>query len=318
MSLGRRFADPDFAHVDAVDVGPGESLTREDVQAVHEALRQVHPNLRRVDADAYFRDSEAEERALRPRFALGDPGRLDPEIRRLVERAQARIAPRFREQGPAVRDALRREFGRMLPTDVSVRLQSRISAHGLEAYETVEPPSPWSPWTLRVALDPGPATAKVKGFHGIAGHILRDYGLGGLYTLTEWRLLLDTARKAGIEQELRQEPIRMGGVTRSMWGAYVEAYARFGRTKQAEYLDQELVGRLAETWAQGTNYGAHVNTLLERIARFLEAVRNALRGLGFQTADDVFERVVSGEIARRAEGGRREPTFDSPSRGLPP
>ena len=74
-----------------------------------------------------------------------------------------------------------------------------------------------------------------------------------------------------------------------------------------EYLDQELVGRLAEKWAAGTSFGARIDSLLERLVKFLEALRNALRGMGFQTADDVFEKVFSGAVAIRPEGERREP-----------
>ena len=100
----------------------------------------------------------------------------------------------------------------------------------------------------------------------------------------------------------------------SLWDAYQRTYGKqFGTQMQREALDQELVGFLAESWAAGRSYGARINSLLERIVRFLEAIRNALRGMGFQTADDVFERVASGEVARRTEGGRREPTL-----GVPP
>jgi hypothetical protein len=67
-----------------------------------------------------------------------------------------------------------------------------------------------------------------------------------------------------------------------------------------ELLDQERVGGLAEMWASGTDFGRQINTLLARILRFLEGIRNALRGQGFQTWEDVFERVAAGELAERA------------------
>jgi hypothetical protein len=215
-----------------------------------------------------------------------------------------RFRREFRDRSPEVQRALDREFRRMLPADVHVRLANTIHLHGFEADEVVQAPNafdPSAPWMLTVALERGPATAKIKGFHGIAAHILRGYGQGGLYTNEEWRLLLERAEKEGIKEEMRREPIhRADGTTISLWGAYLDTYARYG-ARRAEYMNQELVGRLAERWAAGRSYGKKIDTLLERLVKFLEAIRNALRGLGFQTADDVFERAYSGEIARRAE-----------------
>lgn len=54
-----------------------------------------------------------------------------------------------------------------------------------------------------------------------------------------------------------------------------------------------------EAPAQGIN--AHVRRIFNRIRRMLEAIRNAVHGLGFQTVDDVFENFGKGEMAARRE-----------------
>jgi hypothetical protein len=197
---------------------------------------------------------------------------------------------------------LTQEFQRMMPGDVEIRLTNRLRGHGVALDEYVMPPTPFDDkWLLSVALAPGEAVAKVKGFHGIAAHILRGYGNTGLYSPGEWRLLVDAAKSAGMQAEL--EGLKTSNGQESMWQAYNRAYERHGPTRKAEFLDQELVGRLAEKWASGTSFGAQTDTLLARIGKFLEAIRNAMGGLGFQTADDVLRRVTSGEVAKRSGVG---------------
>jgi hypothetical protein len=205
-------------------------------------------------------------------------------------------------QAPSTQDlrtSLEQQFRAMLPGDVGVRLADHLRGFGLSADEIVNTPSFFNDrWLLNVALSPGEDTAKVKGFHGIAAHILRGYGDTGLYSPQEWTLLVNTAKSAGMQAEL--ETARTSAGNESMWSAYTRAYAPHGPTRQTELLDQELVGRMAEKWASGTSFGAMTDGLLARIAKFLAAIRNATRGLGFQTADDVLRRVTSGEVARRS------------------
>jgi hypothetical protein len=129
----------------------------------------------------------------------------------------------------------------------------------------------------------------------------------------------------------------------SMWDAYVNAYAVYGPTLQAEYLNQELVGRLAEHYyadmgrgvdgrpERKRSYGAKIDALLDRIAEFLVAVRNALNKIGITQVDQLFapaarradlaselrafetlDKARSGEIASRGDGVRREPTLEVP------
>jgi hypothetical protein len=311
------------------DAWGGTTLRREDVlQAIQfadeDALRGAAPEqlaqARRMLADGIGPMTTARMTGLSPeavsvvRDEMQRAAVQEPALASLRRDEPLRLTPRFRSRLPEVRARLESEFRRMLPPDVVTRLVNHpLFVDGRMADEVVSQ-SPWHDnlWALSVSLQQGEDVARAKGMHGIAAHILRGYGKNGLYSPQEWRLLLDRARKAGIEQELRRGLTADGSM--SLWEAYNRAYARYGREKQQEFLDQELVGRLAEHWAEGQSYGSRIDALLARIARLLEAIRNALRGLGFQSADDIFERVRSGEIARRLEGGRREPTFGPPSK----
>ncbi len=186
-------------------------------------------------------------------------------------------------------------------TGAGARVVDRLSMGGMEASELVTDPVTASErgngfrWMLEVAMgDLG--TMRAKGRHGVV-HILREMGL---WTDAEWKILVDRANKVGIRQEMEALKVK-GNDKLSIWDAYNEVYEQYGDHK-AELLDQELVANLAEKSSNGASYGSTIDALLDRITKFFEALRNAVRGLGFQTADVVFERMLSGEVAARAAG----------------
>ena len=234
--------------------------------------------------------------------------------RTLLAVASAPLREEFSRRIPEVYEAVRRELSRMLPGDAPVRLEDRLFHQGLALDEMVTSPQRSQSmglglkWAMGLSMAIDPATMKQKGFHGLAAHILHAYGNGGLYTNDEWRLLVERAEKTGAREDLERRRVPDGSM--SLWEAYTKTYAQYGPKGQAVGLEEELVGVLAENWAKGTSYGRRVDSLLARIVKFFEAIRNAIRGLGFETADDVFQRVASGEIASRAEGGRQEPRFE--------
>jgi hypothetical protein len=177
-----------------------------------------------------------------------------------------------------------------------------------EVAATYDDSDPWER-IVSVALSGGAEQAKVKGFHDIAAHALRGGSRSlyrSLYSAEEWQILVDHAKKVGAESALHSPVTGLSPLE-----GYRQVYGRAARlnglkgealeTHVEEMLDQERVGGLAEMWASGTDFGRQINTLLARILRFLEAVRNALQGHGFQTYEDVFERVVAGEVAQRGD-----------------
>ncbi len=119
-------------------------------------------------------------------------------------------------------------------------------------------------------------------------HALRDLEL---FTAPEWKMLLDAGQKAGIMSE------KINGEM-SRHDLYSQAYAN--RSDLAELMDQEVVAHLAERRKAGQDFGVQANAVLDKLLEFLHKTANALRGMGFQTAEDVFNRIESGEIGRRA------------------
>lgn len=79
--------------------------------------------------------------------------------------------------------------------------------------------------------------------------------------------------------------------------AYRKAYA--GRPNLDALINEEAAAALIEARINGTSFGKKVDGILDRIIQFLDRLANALRQRGFQTADDVADAVLSGEVARR-------------------
>ena len=107
-----------------------------------------------------------------------------PSLAALQRGEPARLTPGFRSGLPAMRARPDAEFRRMLPSDVVVRLVDRALRVGNFTADEMVSKSPFydNLWALSVALERGEATAAIKEFHGIAAHILRGYGQGGLCT----------------------------------------------------------------------------------------------------------------------------------------
>lgn len=78
---------------------------------------------------------------------------------------------------------------------------------------------------------------------------------------------------------------------------YESAYA--GRANLADLLEEEAAAHMVEARINGDDFGREINGILDRIIQFLERLANALTGKGFQTADDVIEAFLSGEVASR-------------------
>lgn len=224
------------------------------------------------------------------------------------------LTPAAQAAMPEVKAQVLDYVRRMLPDGVRVQVEDRIflpqSNMGnaeLGGYYNLRNR------TMAISLSRGPERAFATGRHETV-HVLRE---AGLFTDAEWKLLLDRGQKIAIDEKLTAD---MNGATVSLIPHYREAYRKLAEgaglegdailERIDELLNQERVAKMAEMYDSGTRFGATLDALFERIKAFLEAIRNAWNGMGLQTVEDVFQRMEQGEIAARATGGRREPTFD--------
>jgi hypothetical protein len=239
------------------------------------------------------------------------PSAAQDELLAAVRRPAPSFTPAFRARLPEATATLERELRRMMPASVALRLKERLWSGGHELAGSYVPLDR----VVSVALSEGPRVAKIKGLHEIAGHMLRRAPstgnmLGSLYTAEEWQLLVEKAKQVGAINRLVSpypDLPPLEGYER-LYKRHLRSSGVRGdfRSQLYEALDQEHVAGLAEMWAEGTSFGTQVDGLLARIIKFLDALRNWVNGLGFQTHEDVFQRVVSGEIAERGNKRVRE------------
>ena len=68
-----------------------------------------------------------------------------------------------------------------------------------------------------------------------------------------------------------------------------------------EALDEEGMGDAYGAYGRGEKFGGFIGSAFAKISLFLQRLGNLLRGLGFQSAKDVFARMESGEVGRREQ-----------------
>ena len=66
-----------------------------------------------------------------------------------------------------------------------------------------------------------------------------------------------------------------------------------------EVLDEEAIAEAFARYQGGERFGSAVDRIFRSIQQFVERIRNALSGAGFQSAEDIFRRIESGEVGRR-------------------
>lgn len=113
-------------------------------------------------------------------------------------------------------------------------------------------------------------------------HALRNLGV---FTPGEWATLRAAAQREGWHREF--------------------GIAKRYPTLDANGQDEEAVADKFGQWASGAApepKGGLLGRIWRKFLAFLGRARNALAGRGFQTADDVFQRVEAGEVGRRAPG----------------
>ncbi len=115
-------------------------------------------------------------------------------------------------------------------------------------------------------------------FRHEAIHALRDMGL---FTPQEWRMLDAQARKTW----------RTEFAVADRWG---------GLNLTDEQLREEAVAEAFASFKEGTlTAQPPIQKVMRKIADFIQRLGNLLRGMGFQTVEDIFAKVESGEVGRR-------------------
>ncbi|WP_333826848.1 PLxRFG domain-containing protein [Pararhodobacter sp.] len=117
-------------------------------------------------------------------------------------------------------------------------------------------------------------------------HALRDESLWGtpygLFTRPEWQGLVRAAR-----------------ADTALSKKVADAYPDLGSRAQVE----EVIAEQYRRWAQNMDQRSGVDRAFRKIRGFVGAVANALRGQGFQSAAQTFDKIATGQIGERGPDG---------------
>jgi hypothetical protein len=211
----------------------------------------------------------------------------------LFQQRDGGVTPALRAALPAVQADLRARLDAYGLQGVTLRLQDTIAGQTDDGAQ-FSADGYYLDGMIAVALD---ADARGAGATFTLDHetihALRDPRLwgrpSGLLTTSEWNVL---------ERAARADAARMADVR--------ETYPDLDAGQQ---IEEAVAGMFADFQAGRMRATGFLQTAFRKIARFFDALRNALNGQGFMTAADVFERVASGEVGsrggqpRRADGG---------------
>lgn len=142
----------------------------------------------------------------------------------------------------------------------------------------------------------------------------------GVISKTEWGALRRQAKQWRVEYEIDR---RYRTFLEEMWTEGSQP-AGFTREEWIEFqLDEEAVAEaFAFHWSREQVQRGRIGQIFDRLVQLFEQIRNYLTGNGFQTAEQVFDMLESGQVAQRTprvpgyvdmpvspvfSSGRREP-----------
>lgn len=189
----------------------------------------------------------------------------------------------FVEAAANLESSLRQQLDGMGLKDVAVRVPQMIRFMTQEGEFSAD--GRYLRGVIDVALDAPDAGVTLR--HESV-HAMRRMGL---FTETEWNILSSQSRRKWMAEH---------NVARD--------YGAFPEWVQVE----EGIAYAFQGWQAGGGATGTVARVFRKIANFIEALGNALRGNEFQSVDDIFARVESGEVGSRgldAEGTGSDQAF---------
>lgn len=125
-----------------------------------------------------------------------------------------------------------------------------------------------------------------------AGHALKFMRL---VPEADYAILAAKAKEIGAREKFRIDE-RYGDLGRARW--------KDDPVRQEAALEEEAIMQMVAARARGDTFGRQANAILDRLIKFLRAVRDMLGVKGFRTFEDVFEDMTEGGFARQMEAQR--------------
>jgi hypothetical protein len=147
---------------------------------------------------------------------------------------------------------------------------------------------------IQVAID---AEKPVQTMRHEALHALKDLGF---FSDSQWQALTNKAKTEWINKYLKSQNSEFEGEVMSRY----DAYKKMGLSDES-IAEEAIADAFGDFDANGSPAGM-VAAILKRLNQFFEALRNAITGAGFQTAEDIFGKVERGELKGTKEATAEE------------
>jgi hypothetical protein len=122
-------------------------------------------------------------------------------------------------------------------------------------------------------------------------HALKDLGF---FTPQQWKALTEQANSKWIKEYLENQTSELDGVEMSR----LDAYKKIGLTQQ-EIVEEAIADAFGAYDRGATPPPGMIAALFKKLKNFFANFGQALRGAGFESSDDIFQRVERGELKSR-------------------
>jgi hypothetical protein len=251
-------------------------------------IANVGPTLKGLMPKRLAKAAEAE---------LASRGRKEPGVEVAFEGTEEEARERLAKLGifsGAVQDKVKELEKVLLPALRKLGLE-RVALNIVREIEN-NAEGNYSAGVIKIALDNEPGSHLGVLRHESL-HALKELGA---FTDKEWAVLNKQAKEVWVPQYMKNRTTEYGGKETSLYDAYQDIYKKANKSLAGfdEYIQEEAI---AEAFRHFKPQAGMFGNIGHRLAQFFTALKNAFKGLGFQTADSVFEKIEAGKMRPKQE-----------------
>ena len=193
---------------------------------------------------------------------------------RVTPGIKVRVNKEFEQAAPELGKQLEAILAKFGLKGVGLKLMSTLGGNEGEYAQSL----------IKIALD---ITDPIGVLRHESVHALKALGF---FTDNQWNALRRMAKDKWIKEFLKDKPFAEG---KSRYDAYMEMYKG-----DMNAIEEEAIADAFRYYAEKGSPPGMIAALLKRLNQFFEALRNVLTGNGFNTAEDIFEKIEKGQLVK--------------------
>jgi len=193
---------------------------------------------------------------------------------RVTPGIKVRVNKEFEQAAPELGKQLEAMLAKFGLKGVGLKLMSTLGGNEGEYAQSL----------IKIALD---ITDPIGVLRHESVHALKALGF---FTDNQWNALRRMAKDKWIKEFLKDKPFAEG---KSRYDAYMEMYKG-----DMNAIEEEAIADAFRYYAEKGSPPGMIAALLKRLNQFFEALRNVLTGNGFNTAEDIFEKIEKGQLTK--------------------